>query len=371
MRILINAVSAVAGGGMTYLVNLLKYLPDIMPEDEFLVVIQGINLPDELYNKPNLTIRKISNKTSSENIIKRYWWENTGLIKLCKLWKADILYCIANMVPLVPIKTKTIVMIQNVAPLTPRVLSYLLEYEGIKPFLKMFANTILTIIASIKSDKTIVLSKATNKLVLSLVPKANTSILYHGINSCSFNPEAELPVKAGNEPYFIYVSNIYVYKGLEYIVKAYQINPKLPKIFIAGFPFDSKYFNKIKTLIVENKLEDKIIFLSAVPYNELPGWYANAIAMVYTSWCENCPNILLEAQSCGCPIIAMKTGPMPEFCSKENILIEPFNGEALACAMEKALELRKNPDLQTKLLEHSKKYTWKKAMEEHLKIFKS
>ena len=371
MRILINAVSAVAGGGMTYLVNLLKYLPDLMPEDEFLVAIQGIDLPDEVYKKPNLKIRKISNKTSSENLFKRYWWENTGLIKLCKLWKADILYCIANMTPLVPIKTNTIVMIQNVAPLTPRVLSYLLKFEGIKPFLKMFANTILTIIASIKSDKTIVLSKATNKLLLSLVPKANTSILYHGINSCSFNPEAELPIKAGNEPYFIYVSNIYVYKGLEYIVKAYQTNPQLPKTFIAGFPFDNKYFNYMKKEIANNKLEDKIIFLNSVNHSELPGWYANAIAMVYTSWCENCPNILLESQACGCPVIAMDIGPMPEFCSPDNILVKPFDGKALAEGMEKAIELRKDPDLQNRLLEHSKKYTWQAAMEQHKKVFRA
>ena len=127
MRILINAVSAVAGGGMTYLVNLLKYLPDLMPEDEFLVVIQGIQLPDEVYKKSNLTIKKISSKTGSENLIKRYWWENTGLIKLCKLWKADLLYCIANMTPIIPAGIPTYTMIQNVAPLTPKVFSLLLK----------------------------------------------------------------------------------------------------------------------------------------------------------------------------------------------------------------------------------------------------
>lgn len=73
MRILINAVSAVAGGGMTYLVHLLKYLPDLMPEDDFLAVIQGIKLPNELYNKSNLQIKKISDSIGSVNLLKRYW----------------------------------------------------------------------------------------------------------------------------------------------------------------------------------------------------------------------------------------------------------------------------------------------------------
>ena len=85
--------------------------------------------------------------------------------------------------------------------------------------------------------------------------------------------------------------------------------------------------------------------------------------MVYTSWCENCPNILLESQACGCPVIAMNIGPMPEFCSPDNILVKPFDGKALAEGMEKAIELRKDPDLQRRLLEHSKKYSWESAME--------
>ena len=370
MRILINAVSAVAGGGMTYLVNLLKYLPDLMPEDEFLAVIQGIQLPEELYNKPNLTIKKISEKTSSENLFKRYLWENTGLIKLCKLWKADILYCIANMTPIIPAGIPTYTMLQNVAPLTPKVFPLLLKYEGLKSFSKMLANSFLTLFACIISKKVIVLSHATKELLLRFLPKVETDIIYHGINRDYFNTKALRPQKAGEEPYFLYVSNLYVYKGLEYIIEAYKNQPTLPKTFIAGFPFDSKYVNFIKNEISENKLNEKIIFLNAVNHSELAGWYNNAIAMVYTSWCENCPNILLEAQACGCPIIAMETGPMPEFCSPDNILVKPFDGKALADGMKQALELRKDPDLPKRLLDYSQKYTWQSAMEQHKRVFR-
>ena len=369
MRILINAVSAVAGGGMTYLVNLLKYLPDLMPEDEFLAVIQGIQLPEEVYKKPNLTIKKISDKIGSANLFKRYWWENTGLIKLCKLWKADILYCIANMTPLIPAGIPTYTMIQNVAPLTPKVFSLLLKYEGLKSFSKMLANSFLTLYACLHSNKVIVLSHATKQLLLTYLPNVNTSIIYHGINKDSFNTKAIRPINSGKDPYFLFVSNIYVYKGLEYIIEAYKNCPTLPKTFIAGFPFDNKYFNCIKKEIANNNLENKIIFLNSVNHSDLPGWYANAIAMVYTSWCENCPNILLESQACGCPVIAMNIGPMPEFCSKDNILVKPFDGKALADGMAKAIELRKDPDLQKRLLNHSKEFNWHNAMEMHKKVF--
>jgi glycosyltransferase involved in cell wall biosynthesis len=370
MKILINAVSAVAGGGMTYLVNLLKYLPDIMPEDEFLVAIQGIDLPDEVYKKPNLTIRKISNKTSSENLIKRYWWENTGLLKLCKLWEADILYCIANMTPIIPAGIPTYTMLQNVAPITKQTLNNVLKYEGFKPFLRMNAISVLTLYAAFISKKMLVLSESSDKLIKYWIPFCNTAFVHHGISDI-FKPNLSKPVKAGVEPYFIFVSNIYVYKGLEYIIDAYKTKPYLPHIFMVGQAFDVNYMNKIKEEIALNKLENKIIFINSLPYSELPNWYSNAIANVFPSWCESFGCGIIEAQACGCPVVGMKTATLPEFCAIPELLVEPFDGKALSESMERAIELRKDPTIQNKLLEHSKKFTWEAAMEQHKNVFKS
>ena len=370
MRILINAVSAVTGGGMTYLVNLLKYLPDLMSEDEFLVVIQGIQLPEEVYKKPNLTIKKISDKIGSANLFKRYWWENTGLIKLCKHWKADILYCIANMTPIIPAGIPTYTMLQNVAPITVNALKAILSIEGPNPFLRMLANTALTLYAAIISKKTLVLSQSSNTLLKSLIPFADTAIVHHGISDI-FKPNLPRPAKAGEELYYVFVSNIYVYKGLEYIIDAYKTKPHLPHIYIVGQPFDPKYYNKIKSCINANKLENKIIFLNSLPYSELPNWYANAIANVFPSWCESFGCGIIEAQACGCPIVGMRTATLPEFCALPELLAEPFNGEKLGEAMEKAIELRKEPTLQKKLIDHSNNYTWESAMKQHKDVFGS
>lgn len=369
MRIIINGVSAKAGGGITYLTNLLKYLPEIMANDSFLCVIQDIELPKELYKIRNLEIRKI--KVASGNVLKRYVWENTGLIKLCNSWKADVLYCIANIIPIVSTTSKKIVMIQNVAPITPKVLTMLLKYEGIKKFLQMLSNSFLTIFATLFSHKTIVLSFATKALIKKYVPFSEPEVLYHGVNVKDFSHMASKPIKAGKEPYYIYVSNLYVYKGLEYLIDAYKHNNQLPKTFVAGHEFDSSYMNYIKGSIAANKLGEKIIFLNSVSQNELAGWYANSIGMVYTSWCENCPNILLEAKACGCLIVAMDIGPMPELCNGQEIIVKAFDGLALAKGMEKAIEIKKSPDRLIQLEDFLGRFTWKAAMEAHKKIFQS
>lgn len=361
MRILINAVSAVAGGGMTYLVNLLKYLPAMMSEDSFLVVIQGIELPQELYKQPNLEIRKIADSIGSNNILKRYWWENTGLIKLCKRWKADVLYCIANMAPIVPVGIPTVTLLQNVAPITPRVFSALFRTEGFKPCLRMAANALLTLYAAARSNKMLVLSKSSDELLRKWIPFCKTEILPHGI-STHFTPNVPRPVKAGNEPYFIFVSNIYVYKGLEYIVEAYKCNRKLPHIFIVGQAFDKNYEKRIKENIKEYGLENKIIFLSSLPYSELSGWYANAIANVFPTWCESFGCGIIEAQACGCPVVGFKTVTLPELCSVQELLAEKITGESLAKAMEKSIKISKSNDIRNEITEQARQYTWERAM---------
>lgn len=367
MRILINAVSAKAGGGITYLVNLLKYLPVIMASHDFLCVIQDIELPKELYCHKNLEIRKIPQ--ASGNVLKRYWWENTGLIKLGNQWKADVLYCIANMTPLIPTIYKKVLMIQNAAPLTPKALYMLVKYEGLKKFFQMLANTILTLLSAALCKKTIVLSNATKKLLQRYLPFKKTNIIYHGIDTSSFSYKALRPEKAGNKPYYIFVSNLYVYKGLEYIIDAYRANENLPSTFIAGFPFDLMYVNHIKQLITKYNLQEKIQFLDSVPHNELPGWYANALGMVYPSWCENCPNILLEAKACGCPIIAMDIGPMPELCNNQEIIVNPFDGKALAEGMERATYISKTPERIRQLKDFTDSFTWEAAMLKHKECF--
>ena len=67
----------------------------------------------------------------------------------------------------------------------------------------------------------------------------------------------------------------------------------------------------------------------------------------------------------------MRTATLPEFCALPELLAEPFNGEKLGEAMEKAIELRKEPSLEKKLIAHSNNYTWESAMKQHKDVFGS
>lgn len=363
MRIIINGISARAGGGVTYLLKLLELLPQMVPEAVFLAVIPDIEVFTRIKEQSNLEIIRVSE--ASTNLFRRYYWENTGLISLCRTWRADLLFCVANVIPLIDPGIPIVLMVQNAAPLTLKVIKMLWRYESAAKSLQMLTLKWLTLVSISRANKIIALSNATARLIKRLKPSADLEVLYHGI-SCDFNPYAPRPKSIGPKPYFLYVSNLYVYKGLEYIVKALAYDRSLPRVLIVGRAYDAHYVEHVKRQAVSAGVADRIEFLNDIPHEQLPGYYANAIAMIYPSWCENCPNILLESMACGCPVVAMNIGPMPEICGDAACYANPFSGKSLALAMRRVLDLK--PYLSKRAVERAAAFTWEKAMLRHKEI---
>src|SRR3989339_682460 len=111
MRIAVNALSAVAGGGVTYLNQLFKYLSEIDRENEYLIITTKNGEKILHANYKNFQI--LSFKTPSLSTILRLFWEQSCLWYILKRYKADILYSPAN-IGLIFYPFPTIIMIQTV-----------------------------------------------------------------------------------------------------------------------------------------------------------------------------------------------------------------------------------------------------------------
>jgi len=72
----------------------------------------------------------------------------------------------------------------------------------------------------------------------------------------------------------------------------------------------------------------------------------------------------------GCPVIASKTGAMPEVVGKAGLLVDPDSPEQMGQAI---LRLAEEPDLARQLsqlgLAQAKKFSWEKAARETLTLF--
>ena len=80
---------------------------------------------------------------------------------------------------------------------------------------------------------------------------------------------------------------------------------------------------------------------------------------------------MLEAMSCGVPVITSNTSSMPEVGSDAALYIDPFKPEQITEAMKKLLRDESlRSDLINKGFKNALKFSWKAMAEKVLSIYK-
>jgi len=290
------------------------------------------------------------------------------MLDLCEREAVDLLFCPANIVPMRNPKIPLVVMLQNIAPFYPRVRRMLAHFEGKAAAMRQLLLEFLSVTAVRKSDLVLFLSEASRGVVERREGHLRAEVIPHG-RSIQFHPANKLPDEAPHGPFFLFVSNLYVYKGLEILVDALALAPELPPVAIIGHPFNSGYFAWIQKKIEEKCLGKRISFHKAVPNSELPGWYSNAIALVFPSWCESFGMTPLEAMACGCPVVALRAGPVPEVCGDAAWYAEAPTGHSLMAAMQKAAEHGNDRHYRLRAVKRAGRFSWEDTMRKHLQAF--
>jgi len=374
MRIAINALSAVAGGGVTYLNQLFKHLSEIDKKNDYLIVTTRKGEKVLCANYRNFQV--LTFKIPSISTILRLLWEQVCLWFILKKHKADILYSPAN-IGFIFNSFPTVVMIQTVAPFDKE----MIKKQNMYYQLKFNLLRILTSLSVRRARNVIFISDKAKKEISHYykLQRDKTSLIYHGKSelfktNLDYHQLQEVKRKYNLDEFILYVSNIYKYKNFLELILAFslikdKINPNL-KLVLVGKNFDNQYTESLKTFVVNEGLEDRIIFYGHIPYEELPYFYAMCYLFLYPSTCENCPNILIEAMACGSPILASNIEPMPEICQDAAVYFDPFNSKDIG---EKVLRTLKNPQLQETMrqrgLERVKAFSWGKTAQETLKVF--
>lgn len=374
MRITVNALSAVAGGGVTYLNQLFKHLSEIDKKNEYLIITTKKG--EKVLHANYKNFRVLSFKIPSISTILRLLWEQLCLWYILKKHKADILYSPAN-IGFIFNSFPTVVMIQTVAPFDKE----MIKKQNVYYQLKFNLLRILTSLSVRRARNVIFISDRARK-ELSLyykLQKNKTSLIYHGKSelfktNLDYNQLQEVKRKYNLDEFILYVSNIYKYKNFSELILAFslikdQINPHL-KLALVGKSFDDQYTESLKTLILNKGMNDRVVFFGHIPYEELPYFYGLCQLFVYPSTCENCPNILIEAMACGAPILASNIEPMPEICQDAAIYFDPFNPKDIA---EKIKTVLTDHNVIQKLRQLSPKrarcFSWEETAKETLRVF--
>jgi glycosyltransferase involved in cell wall biosynthesis/peptidoglycan/xylan/chitin deacetylase (PgdA/CDA1 family) len=121
-----------------------------------------------------------------------------------------------------------------------------------------------------------------------------------------------------SEKYILYVGRIAIQKGIEYLIKAFnlQINHGFKLKIVGDHEHAEKYYNTLLTLAKGN---ENIEFLGYKYGNELNQLYAKAYCVVIPSESEECPMVLLEALAFNKCIIGSRI-PGIYHIAKDNII---------------------------------------------------
>lgn len=127
-------------------------------------------------------------------------------------------------------------------------------------------------------------------------------------------------------------------KGLRYLIEAFQrlvrVRTQLT-LYVVG---DGPMLKSYKEFVHNQSLQGHIQFVGAKAHQDIPLWLGACDVFCLPSLREGCPNVVLEALSCGRPVVASGVGDIPNLIGENNgILVEPGNSHQLSEALDMAL----------------------------------
>ena len=351
--LLIDAVNIRSGGGITHLKNVLN-LVSSKSKFEKIYLLGSHVLLDNICN-PNINIIKV-HRSSFENsgFTLIFWYLFIFKSELKKI-QPDVIF--------VPGGTflyryhSVVTMSRNMLPIN---FQEALRYGFSIMTLRLFLIRIFTRRSFKNSRGFIFLTPSTKDSFKEIGLHKNEndfpnwySIIPHGIDT-SFNIiHQQYKIKelfcAENPMRIIYVSIIDVYKHQDILCKAFDtlINKGLNiELFLVGPSYKP---SKRKLDLVLNKLSfhtnSKIHLSGNLNVTEQINLYKICDLIIFSSTCENLPNILLEGMRTGLPIACSNHMPMPEVVGNGAVFFNPLSEEEIVEAVEKmyySYELRRS-----------------------------
>lgn len=169
--------------------------------------------------------------------------------------------------------------------------------------------------------------------------------------------------------YLLFVGNLNARKNVIRLVKAFShvvtIFPEL-KLVLVGSSGEEE--NKLRILVGELKLENKILLMGRVTIDILVAYYQNAKVFCYPSLYEGFGLPILEAMAAGTPVLTSNTSSMSEISGEAAVLIDPLDIVSISEGIVNVLNRR--DELVAKGFEHVRGYTWEITAEKTFNLYK-
>jgi glycosyltransferase involved in cell wall biosynthesis len=169
---------------------------------------------------------------------------------------------------------------------------------------------------------------------LLMLPHADRQVrIYNGIDASQYSvgPDVTLPQSVSRRPVVGFAGRLIAGKGADYLIEAIARVRQTDEVSlrIAG---DGPERRQLETLVRDLSLEDEVSFLGWC--DDVRGFWAECdiAAVPSAEFIESCPMTLLEAMTCGKPVVASRNGGLQELVvdGETGALATPCDPAALA-----------------------------------------
>jgi len=224
-----------------------------------------------------------------------------------------------------------------------------------------------------KADGIIAVSKNTKQDIVEnyKIDQNKISVIYSGVELKKYSdiqPNRINNIKNKYRiigEYFLYLGNLENRKNIITIIEAWQKykqkNNSYIQLVLAGR----------KTKSISDLKADGLIVTGYVEEDEKPALYSGAKAFIYPSFYEGFGLPVIEAMAAGCPVVTSFSTALPEIAEKAAILIDPYNINECAKALELVSQEKIRNDLLNKARSQVKKYDWEQTSLNTIKLFQA
>jgi glycosyltransferase involved in cell wall biosynthesis len=220
------------------------------------------------------------------------------------------------------------------------------------------AKAIITVCQSLK-DRLISLGVANHKITV--LPNGVDSQLFHPGDRNMLRKQHQL-----TQPTLLYVGNLIPLKGVDLIIQSLA---KLPdyRLIVVG---DGTEKSKLQKLAANLHVADRIRFVGTLTQQQLVEYYTIADMLLLPSSREGCANVLLEALSCGTPVIATAVGGSPDIVADPSagLLVQQRTADALTSAIQ---QLSANMPDSVNVRNYSQRFSWSPIIKQQIDIYQT
>ena len=206
--------------------------------------------------------------------------------------------------------------------------------------------------AARQADVVIAISEQTKKDIVQFldIPESKIKVIYQGCQNIfkeSFSDEEKKIVSQKlnlPEQFILNVGTIEARKNIFSVVKAIK-NIDTHLVIVGG---ETKYTKEIRKYIVENQLENKVLFLKGLNSKELAILYQLSTIFIYPSLFEGFGIPIIEALYSKTPVITTNSGVFPEAGGSDSIYVDPNNIDEI---QKKIQLLLSNEELRMEIAE--------------------